>query len=235
MTVNIMTTWGIFPCTMMTVDSLVPVRSRHTNAVGWLIRPQVIILKQVDCCHTWRRLRYVPLFCILLLPLSFQYCDQHQSAGCSGFSWLWLGEARAERKLALVSLTSSSTQDGSKNAVMKCYSAFIFTQWVRVTIQAGKLGFKLKQSLGKMLTALNWRGWEVKPSEILVGVHMVSCFTFPSKYWALWLYSWKWEFEFRFLVQNALFDLREWELCVSFCGQLQLSEEPSGRFLPLLF
>lgn len=58
--INVMTTWGIFHCTIMTLDSLVLVRSQHANAVGWLIRPQVIILKQADCCRTWMRLRYVP-------------------------------------------------------------------------------------------------------------------------------------------------------------------------------
>lgn len=107
---------------------------------------------------------------------------------------------------------------------------FHFYPVISVAIPNGKLIFEFKQSLGKMLTALNWRGWEIKPSKILIGVHIVSCFIFPSKYWALWLYSWKWEFEFSFLVQNAFFDLLEWELCVSFCGQFQLSEEPSGRF-----
>lgn len=61
MTINIMTTRGIFHCTIMTIDSLVPLRRRLANAVGWLIRPQVTILKQADCCHTWMRLRYVPL------------------------------------------------------------------------------------------------------------------------------------------------------------------------------
>lgn len=99
---------------------------------------------------------------------------------------------------------------------------------VSVTVQTGKPLFTLKQCLAKMFAALNWRGSEMKPSEILIGVHIVSCFIFPSKYWALRLYSWKWGFELGFLVQNAFFDLLEWKLCVSFCGQLQLLKEPNG-------
>lgn len=34
MTINIMTTQGIFHCTVTTIGSLVPVQSRQANAVG---------------------------------------------------------------------------------------------------------------------------------------------------------------------------------------------------------
>lgn len=143
--------------------------------------------------------------------------------GRLGLSWSWHLSASPCRLHLVLRM-------GQKMLSWSVNNTFLFTQWVSMAIPNGKLVFKLKQSLGKMLTALNWWGWEIKPSEILIGVHIVSCFIFPSKYWALRLYSWKWEFEFGFLVQNAFFDLLEWELCVSFCGQFQLSEGPSGRF-----
>lgn len=62
--------------------------------------------------------------------------------------------------------------------VLKCFPFYLV---LSMAIQPQKLVFQLKLCLGKTLTALNWWDWEIKPSEILIGAHIVSCFIFPKQ------------------------------------------------------
>lgn len=99
MTINIMTTRGIFHCTIMTIDSLVPVRRSHANAVGLIDKTPGDNFKASWLLSYRNEIGVCPLLCILLLLLSFQYCDQNNSRGCSAASpdcsFQWLGLSRS--------------------------------------------------------------------------------------------------------------------------------------------
>lgn len=105
-----------------------------------------------------------------------------------------------------------------------------FNLVVSVTIQTGELVFKLNQCLAKMFTALNWWGWEIKLSRDFNWRPHSLLFYFPKQILGTVALFLEMRIELGFLVQNAFFDLLEWKLAVSFCSQLQLLEEPNGRF-----
>lgn len=105
---------------------------------------------------------------------------------------------------------------------------------VSVTIQTGELVFKLNQCLAKMFTALNWWGWEIKLSRDFNWSPHSLLFYFPKQILGTVALFLEMRIELGFLVQNAFFDLLEWKLAVSFCSQLQLLEEPNGRFTSFL-
>lgn len=69
---------------------------------------------------------------------------------------------------------------GAQNAVVKPFYAFVFLMQWRSDHSGMEVLFKLEQSLGKVLTTLSWGGWEMKPSEILVGIQSLLCY-FPKQ------------------------------------------------------
>lgn len=100
--------------------------------------------------------------------------------GCSASFPDWgVGE------LALLSITLSYTASApsgwGKERCHEVFKCFRLYPVVSVPIPTWEPVFKLKHGLGKMLTALNRWGWEVQPSAILIGVHLVSCFIFPKQ------------------------------------------------------
>lgn len=98
--------------------------------------------------------------------------------GCSGASDCGYGRAGTSQHHLVLHIKCSGWDKECCHDVFKCFG---FYPVVRVTIQAREPVFKLKQCLGQLLTAFNWRGWEMKPLAILTGVHIVSCFILPKQ------------------------------------------------------
>ena len=88
-------------------------------------------------------------------------------------------------ELALLSITLSYTSSAPSGWGKECchevFECFRFYPGVSVAVPTWEPVFTLKHSLGKMLTALNRWGWEIQPSALLIGVHIVSCFIFPQQ------------------------------------------------------
>lgn len=87
-----------------------------------------------------------------------------------------------------------------------------------------------------MLTTLNWRGWEIKPSEVLIGIHSL-LFYFPRQVLgtvALFLEMRIWNWVSWYKMPSLIFWSENFVCFFFSCGQFQLSEEPNGRFLSFL-
>lgn len=97
--------------------------------------------------------------------------------GCSGPSDCGYGRAGTSQHHLVLHIPCSGWDKECCHDVFKCFG---FYPVVSVTMQTWESVFKLKQRLGKLLTAFNGRGWEIKPLAILIGSSPSLLFYFPK-------------------------------------------------------